>query len=77
MTKEDELRRRLAELEYDNRQLKADSAAFKKWKEKCDRAALKWGSFAMGVLTLGAILVTGIDALKGKVTALLTMWMQR
>lgn len=50
-------------------------ASLKRWKTKCDRAALKWGSFAMGVLSLGALLVIGLDWLREKVPELLKAWL--
>ena len=64
MSKESEILRRLTAVEEENR-------SFREWKAKCDRAALRWGGFAMGVLTIGAILVTGFDKASEKIIALL------
>lgn len=67
MSKESDLQKRIHDLEEDNKH-------FKNWKSKCDRAALKWGSFAMGVLTLGALMVAGMDKITEKVSTILTIW---
>lgn len=66
----DELQKRLEIIERQHAELL-------EWKRKCDRAALKWGSFAMGFLTMGALFVTGMDSLKEKWGKILAIWAER
>ena len=37
------------------------------WRSYCDRLALKWGSFLMGVLALGAVISMGLEKTKDKI----------
>lgn len=49
--------------------LQGEIAELKKKVAYYDKMALKWGSFLMGVLFLGALLASGIDKLKDKIIA--------
>lgn len=81
MTKEFELLRRIEQFERETALLKeklkdvrAELDDVKNWKEKCDRVALKYGSFAMGVLTLGAIILIGLDKAWDRLGEILIAW---
>lgn len=67
MTKESELFKRLEQLEKANKELQD-------WKDKCDRMALKWGSFAMGILFAGAAIMIGFDKAWDKIGDLFITW---
>ena len=43
-----------------------------KWRNYCDRLALKWGGILMGVTGLAAAIAMGVDKLKDKL--IMVMW---
>lgn len=69
-----DLRNELKEAKGELADVKAELALFKNWKDKCDRVALKYGSFVMGILTLGAIILIVIEKSWDKFTDLLITW---
>lgn len=70
MTDKDKLDIALSEI----RSLKKEIKDLKDWKAKCDRAALKYGSFIMGMLTLAALIVVGLDKAGKTISEILLGW---